>query len=62
MPSLLSPAQLTQFRADGFIIIRAMFDAAETELLRTAMEQDPEVASHLLDRLDAQGPATRIAL
>lgn len=62
MPSLLSPAQLAQFHEDGFIIVRAMFDTAETELLRTAMEQDPEVASHLLDRLDAQGAATRIAL
>jgi ectoine hydroxylase-related dioxygenase (phytanoyl-CoA dioxygenase family) len=62
MPSLLSAAQLAQFNADGFIIVRAMFDADETALLRTAMEQDPEVASHILDRLDAQGAATRIAL
>ena len=55
MPSLLSPAQLARFHADGFVIVRAMFDADETDLLRSAMEQDPEVADHLLDRLDAQG-------
>ena len=36
--------------------------ADETDLLRRAMEQDPEVAGHMLDRLDAQGAATRIAL
>ena len=42
MPSLLSPAQLAQFHADGFVIVRAMFDAEETQLLRTAMEQDPK--------------------
>ena len=62
MPSLLSPAQQARFAADGFVIVRAMFDPAETALLRTAMEEDPEVSSHLIDRLDAQGAATRIAL
>ena len=62
MPSLLSPAEHAQFNADGFVIVRAMFDADETALLRTAMEQDPEVSGHLIDRLDAQGAATRIAL
>ena len=62
MPSLLSPADATRFHTDGFIIVRAMFDAEESELLRCAMEQDPEVAAHLLDRLDAHGAATRIAL
>jgi ectoine hydroxylase len=62
MPSLLSPPLLAQFHADGFIIVRSMFDAHETALLRTAMEQDPEVCSHILDRLDAHGGATRIAL
>ena len=62
MPFLLSPAQLAQFHADGFVIVRAMFDADETSLLRRAMEQDPEVSAHLLDRLDAQGAPTRIAL
>ncbi len=62
MPSLLSPAEAARFHTDGFVIVRAMFDAAETELLRCAMEQDPEVAGHLLDWLDAHGAATRIAL
>ncbi len=62
MPSLLSAAQLARFRADSFVIVRAMFDAAETDLLRTAMEQAPGVAGHLLDRLAAHGAAARIAL
>ena len=62
MPSLLSSAQLARFNADGFIIVRGMFGADETALLRSAMEQDPEVSSHIIDRLDAQGAATRIAL
>ena len=62
MASLLSAADIGRFHADGFVIVRAMFDTAETELLRCAMEQDPEVADHMLDRLDAHGAATRIAL
>ena len=62
MASVLSSAALAAFNADGFVIVRGMFDAPETDLLRRAMEQDPEVSSHLIDRLDAQGAATRIAL
>jgi len=62
MPSLLSSAQHARFDADGFVIVRSMFDAEETDLLRSAMEQDPEISSHVLNRLDAQGAATRIAL
>jgi ectoine hydroxylase len=34
----------------------------EVDLPCRAMEADPEVAGHLLDRLDAHGAATRIAL
>ena len=36
--------QLARFHADGFVIARAMFDAAETDLLRTALEKVPGAA------------------
>ena len=62
MPSLLTQTQLAAFHTDGFVIVRAMFDPDETDLLRRAMEQDKEVSGHMLDRLDADGAATRIAL
>jgi ectoine hydroxylase-related dioxygenase (phytanoyl-CoA dioxygenase family) len=62
MPSLLSQTQLAAFHTQGFVIVRAMFDREETSLLRDAMERDPEISEHILDRLDAQGAATRIAL
>ncbi len=62
MPTILTQTQLAAFHTQGFVIVRAMFDPDETHLLRRAMEQDPEVAGHMLDRLDAQGAATRIAL
>lgn len=61
MPSILSQSHLAEFGKNGFVIVRGMFDAEETDLLRTAMEQDPEVSGHMLDRLDAQGAATRPA-
>jgi len=62
MPSLMSAGEIAAFNADGFHIVRGMYDTAEVDLLRRAMEEDPEVASHMLDRLDAHGAATRIAL
>src|SRR5580658_9963930 len=62
MPSLMSTADLAAFNADGFRIVRGMYDATEVNLLRRAMEADPEVAGHMLDRLDAHGAATRISL
>lgn len=62
MPSLLTPEQRRQYDEDGFVIVRSMFDVEETALLRTAMEKDPAIRSHMIDRLDAGGKATRIAL
>lgn len=62
MASLMTPADLTAFAADGFRIVRGMFDPREVDLLRRAMEEDPEVSGHMIDRLDANGAATRIAL
>ena len=62
MPSILSPAQHAAFDADGFVIVQGMYDREEVDLLRRAMEEDPEVRRHMLDRLDSQGASTRIAL
>jgi ectoine hydroxylase len=62
MASIMSAAEIVAFNTDGFFIVRGMYDAEEVDLLRRAMQEDPEVASHMLDRLDAHGAATRIAL
>jgi ectoine hydroxylase-related dioxygenase (phytanoyl-CoA dioxygenase family) len=62
MSSILTSEQRRAYEDDGFVIIRSMFDAEETSLLRQAMEVDPEVREHMLDRLDATGASTRIAL
>ena len=62
MASVLSPEQIAKFHEDGLVFVRPLFDAEETALLRRAMEEDPQVRDHILDRLDANGAATRISL
>ena len=47
---------------DGYVIVRGLFDAEETALLRGAIETDPLLKASLYERKDAQGHATRIAL
>jgi ectoine hydroxylase-related dioxygenase (phytanoyl-CoA dioxygenase family) len=62
MASVLTREQLAAFHEDGLVIVRGLFDQEETALLRRAMEEDPQVRDHILDRLDANGAATRISL
>jgi ectoine hydroxylase len=62
MPSLMTPELRRAYDEDGFVIVRGMFDREETDLLRRAMEVDPEIRNHMIDRADAKGQATRIAL
>ena len=62
MPSVLSPEQRAQFEADGYILARGFFDAEETALLQTAVDQDPEIRGHFYDRGDAEGMTTKMAV
>ena len=62
MPSVLSPDQRAAFEQDGFILIKAFFDAEETSLLQRAMEEDPAIRGHFYDRGDAEGMTTKMAV
>ena len=62
MPSIMSVEQRAAFHRDGFVIVSGMFDREEVDLLRRAMELDPAVRDHMIDRADAKGAATRISL
>jgi len=62
MSCALSEAQIRAYEEDGLVIARGLFDAQEVELLRGAMEHDPSVRDHMLDRLDGEGRSTRISL
>jgi ectoine hydroxylase len=62
MANMLSSAQISQYHEQGLTYVRGLFATDEVELLRQAMEKDPAVRSSILDRRDAQGRSTRIAL
>ena len=62
MPSMLSRKDVARYDEDGYIFVRGLFDAEETDLLRRAMEEDPAIRDHSLLRADQEGGATRISL
>jgi hypothetical protein len=62
MPFRLSDDQIAAYNADGFLIVRKLFDDEETGLLRRAMEEDPAIAEHSLIRPDQERFGTKIAL
>ncbi|MBT4046352.1 MAG: phytanoyl-CoA dioxygenase family protein [Rhodospirillaceae bacterium] len=57
----LSKDQQADYERDGYVILPQLFDGAETDLLRRAMEEDPAIAAHSLLRPDQEGFGTRIA-
>lgn len=62
MASIFTDAQRADYERDGYVIVRGLFDAEETGLLRAAIERDPQIAAHFYDRRDAEGKATKMAL
>ena len=62
MPGIFTPDQRAAYERDGYVMIRGLFDAEETGLMRAAIEQDPQLRSSLYERKDAEGKSTRMAL
>ena len=62
MASVLTREGKQAYERDGLVFVRGLFDAEETDLLRRAMEEDPEIQRHSLGRPDALGGTTRISL
>ena len=60
MPTVLTRNERQQFERDGYFLVRGLFDAEETALLRTAMETDPTVGANFYNRADAEGAVTRM--
>jgi hypothetical protein len=60
MPTVLTRNDHQQFERDGYFLVRGLFDAEETALLRTAMETDPTVRANFYNRADAEGAVTRM--
>tara|TARA_Y100000739_G_scaffold145747_1_gene125676 strand:- start:160 stop:993 length:834 start_codon:yes stop_codon:yes gene_type:complete len=62
MSSKLTKAEIATYHEDGLLFLRELFDPHEIDLLRRAMEEDPEIREHSLLRADQEGGATRISL
>jgi len=62
MADVMTAEQRAAYERDSYVIVRGLFDAEETGLLRRAMEVDPAVRDHVIDRRDQEGRSTRIAL
>ena len=59
---ILSPAQVAEFDRDGYVIVRALFDAEEMNILRTAAKADAALKSNAYEVADGQGSAIKLAL
>lgn len=53
MASVFTPAQQAAFETDGYVLIRGLFDSQEIALMRSSIEQDPDLQSSLYNRKDA---------
>jgi ectoine hydroxylase len=60
--SILSAQQIADFHHDGYVIVRAMFDAEEMDILRGAAKADAAIQKHAYLVDDGKGAATKLAL
>jgi ectoine hydroxylase len=58
----LSKDQFDTFREDGFILLKALFDTEEIEMLRTTAHADRELDNHSFSRADGEGGKVRLSL
>lgn len=58
----LTPDAIGQYRTDGYVLARGMFDAKEIGFLRSCAKQDKALDDHAYARADPEGGAVRLAL
>jgi hypothetical protein len=58
----LTDSEVQEYRKDGFILVRGMFDADEINLLRRAAKQDKALDDHSFGKADAEGGIVRLSL
>lgn len=59
---LLNEDQKQQFREDGYLLWKGLFDSGEIELLRSTAHQDRELDRHSFSRADGEGGKVRLSL
>jgi len=60
--SAISPAQVQDFHRDGYVLMRGLFDAEETALLRRAAKEDKQLDDKAFGRDDGEGGRVRLSL
>jgi ectoine hydroxylase len=59
---VIGAADVAAFNADGYVVIRSMLDATETELLGRAAHADRVLDQHSFGRGDGEGGTVRLSL
>lgn len=59
---MLEAHQLDEFHRDGYVIVRALLDAAEVELVKRAALSDRRLRENAMTALDAAGRSTNLTL
>jgi len=58
----ISNTRLKEYEQNGFVLVKAMFDAEEIGLLRRAAKEDRELDQHSFGRGDGEGGTVRLSL
>jgi ectoine hydroxylase len=59
---ILTEAQVADFQRDGYIIVRALFDREETDILRRTAKADAAFKKHAHDLKDGEGGTAKLVL
>ena len=62
MTGLFESAQVEQFNRDGYVIVKALFDAEEMDILRTAAKNDKAMEEHAIKLADGEGGTQTLTL
>ena len=58
----ISQNQLSEFKKNGFILIKSLFDKEEIDLLKKTAVEDRELDKHSFGRADGEGGTVRLSL
>ena len=62
MPFRLGPDHLAQYRATGYLLLRAHFTRDEIGLLRSTAQTDNQLQEHAFQKLDGDGNPVRLSV
>lgn len=57
----LTAEQIADYRRDGFVLARSLFDDEEIQLLRRAAKEDKDLDDHSYSKADGEGGKVYVA-